>query len=108
MTVNKNYYDDLSKFDGLSEDEAIVLFSKYKAGDYKAFNKIIESHLRLVVHFAKMYRNTIEGDNIIGYDDLINEGNLGLIIAASRFDVTKDIKFSYFARYIIADNGRIG
>jgi len=73
-------------------DEEIVLARKIKLGDQKALKKLIQSNLRFVVSVAKQYQN--QG---LTLPDLINEGNLGLIKAAERYDETRGFKFISYA-----------
>src|SRR5689334_21121632 len=74
-----------------SEDEA-RLAKRIKEGDQVALEKMIKANLRFVVYVAKQYQN---GGLTIG--DLINEGNVGLIKAATRFDETRGFKFISYA-----------
>jgi RNA polymerase primary sigma factor len=101
MTLNKNYYSDLSKFDNLSFEQTKELSQKLKEGDSEALNQMIQSNLKLVVFYAKQYYNEVKKDNIIEYDDLISEGNIGLIKACHKYDPEQNVKFSYFAGYWI-------
>ena len=101
---------DISKVQMIGADEEVELARKIKAGDEDALNKLVTTNLRFVVSVAKQYQN--QG---IGLQDLINEGNLGLIKAAQRFDETRGFKFiSYAVWWIrqailqaIADQSRI-
>ena len=101
---------DISKVQMIGADEEVELARKIKAGDEDALNRLVTTNLRFVVSVAKQYQN--QG---IGLQDLINEGNLGLIKAAQRFDETRGFKFiSYAVWWIrqailqaIADQSRI-
>ncbi len=76
----------------LSKEEEKELFLKYNAGDEEAYNKILYHNLRLVLSVAGKYVN-----RGLDYEDLIQEGNIGLITAISRYDVTKGFRFSTYA-----------
>lgn len=89
-----NYFKDLRKLKVYSGEEQLELIKKYKKGDKSAFTKLIESNLRFVVSIAKEYANL--NPNIL-LEDLINEGNLGLIRAFDKFDETKEFKFISYA-----------
>lgn len=88
----KNYYKDVKKTTVLSGDEQIKLAVKAKAGDKLAFDKLIECNLRFVISIAKEY--TSSG---IPLEDLISDGNIGLMEAVHRFDETKGFKFISYA-----------
>jgi len=88
----KSYYRDVKKTDVLSGDEQIKLAIRAKAGDRKAFEKLIECNLRFVISIAKEYVSSG-----IPLSDLISEGNIGLMEAVNRFDETKGFKFISYA-----------
>lgn len=89
----EKYLREISKVDLItSPEEEIALNLKIKQGDKKALDKLVEANLRFVVSVAKQYQN--QG---LSLPDLINEGNLGLIKAAGRFDETKGFKFISYA-----------
>ena len=92
----KIYLDEISKYPLLSPEEEKELAKKIKEGDKNALKKLIESNLKLVVHFAVRFKTP--GVSII---DLINEGNLALMKAAKKFDPEKDVRFSTYARWWI-------
>ncbi len=86
------YLSEISKLPMLSEEEEVVIAKKIREGDTAAMEKLINSNLRFVVSVAKQYQN--QG---LSLNDLINEGNVGLIKAASKFDETKGFKFISYA-----------
>jgi len=86
------YLQEIGKEELISADEEVILAQKIKAGDTKALEKLTKSNLRFVVSVAKQYQN--QG---LSLPDLINEGNLGLIKAAQRFDETRGFKFISYA-----------
>ena len=86
------YLHDIGKSSLISVDEEIILARRMKEGDRKAFEMLIKSNLRFVVSVAKQYQN--QG---LTLPDLINEGNLGLIKAAERYDETRGFKFISYA-----------
>lgn len=86
------YLREVSKFKLITPDEEVVLANKIRNGDRKAMEILIYANLRFVVSVAKQYQN--QG---LTLPDLINEGNLGLIKAAERFDETKGFKFISYA-----------
>jgi len=86
------YLQEIGKVELLSADEEIDLAIKIRKGDQQALEKLVKSNLRFVVSVAKQYQN--QG---LSLGDLINEGNLGLIKAANRFDETRGFKFISYA-----------
>lgn len=86
------YLHEIGKVDLISAEEEVELARRIKKGDNKALNKLINANLRFVVSVAKQYQN--QG---LALPDLINEGNLGLIKAAQRFDETRGFKFISYA-----------
>ena len=86
------YLSDISREELVSAEEEVVLAQKIKAGDKNALERLVRANLRFVVSVAKQYQN--QG---ISLPDLINEGNVGLIKAAQRFDETKGFKFISYA-----------
>jgi RNA polymerase primary sigma factor len=86
------YLQEIAKVDLISPDEEVVLAQRIRMGDQSALYKLTLANLRFVVSVAKQYQN--QG---LYLPDLINEGNLGLIKAAQRFDETKGFKFISYA-----------
>ncbi len=86
------YLHEIGKVRLLSSEEEVLLAKKIKNGDEKALELLINANLRFVVSVAKQYQN--QG---LSLPDLINEGNLGLIKAAQRFDETRGFKFISYA-----------
>ncbi len=88
----EKYLQEISKVELISAQDEAVLAAKIKKGCQKSLDLLVKSNLRFVVSVAKQYQN--QG---LSLPDLINEGNLGLIKAAIRFDETKGFKFISYA-----------
>ncbi|MDH4058121.1 MAG: sigma-70 family RNA polymerase sigma factor [Cyclobacteriaceae bacterium] len=86
------YLQEIGKVDLLTADQEVELAKRIKAGDQVALEKLTKANLRFVVSVSKQYQN--QG---LTLGDLINEGNLGLIKAAQRFDETRGFKFISYA-----------
>ncbi|MBS9766573.1 MAG: sigma-70 family RNA polymerase sigma factor [Flavobacteriaceae bacterium] len=86
------YLQEIGKVDLITADEEVELAQRIKAGDQVALEKLTKANLRFVVSVAKQYQN--QG---LTLPDLINEGNMGLIKAAKRFDETRGFKFISYA-----------
>lgn len=104
------YLSDVSKEDMINAEEEVRLAKQIKNGNERALNKMVSANLRFVISVAKQYQG-----HGLTLEDLIAEGNIGLIIAAKRFDETKGFKFiSYAVWWIrqsimqaIAENSRV-
>ena len=90
------YLKEISQFPQLTAEQERELGARIQGGDQEAFRKLIESNLRFVVAMAKKYSRS-------GYPlhELINEGNMGLIEAASRFDPSRGVRFITYASWWI-------
>src|ERR1700694_5597169 len=88
----EKYLQEIGKVELISPEEEVKLAIRIKQGDQKALDKLTKANLRFVVSVAKQYQNLG-----LTLADLINEGNLGLIKAAKRFDETKGFKFISYA-----------
>jgi RNA polymerase primary sigma factor len=86
------YLQEIGRVDLISAEEEVLLAQKIKNGDQAALEKLAKANLRFVVSVSKQYQN--QG---LSLPDLINEGNLGLIKAAQRFDETRGFKFISYA-----------
>ncbi len=86
------YFQEVSKYPMISAEEEIELAERIRNGDQSALEKLVLSNLRFVISVAKQYQN--QG---LSFPDLINEGNLGLVKAATRFDETRGFKFISYA-----------
>ncbi len=88
----KKYLKEISRLSRITADDEKVLGRKVRKGDMKALKRLVEANLRFVVSYAKRYRGCG-----LSFLDLINEGNIGLIEAAKRFDPDKGVKFITYA-----------
>lgn len=88
----EKYLQEIGKVELISPEEEVRLARRIKQGDQAALDKLTKANLRFVVSVAKQYQN--QG---LSLPDLINEGNLGLIKAAQRFDETRGFKFISYA-----------
>ena len=106
----KQFFKEMNEFELLSAEEEKDLCIKIADGDSEAKNKLVESNLRLVVSVAKHYQNCG-----LTFEELIQEGSIGLMKAADKFDLSKGYRFSTFAPWwirqaisrAIADQGRV-
>ncbi len=88
----EKYLTEVSRIPMLTPEEEVSLTKRIKSGDQAALESMVNSNLRFVVSVAKQYQN-----NGLSLNDLINEGNVGLLKAAKRFDETKGFKFITYA-----------
>ena len=88
----EEYLRDLGRIEMVSPDEECDLAARIKAGDDTAFKRLVEANLRFVVSVAKQYNN--RGLELM---DLVNEGNIGLMKAALKFDPSRGFKFISYA-----------
>jgi RNA polymerase primary sigma factor len=104
------YFSEIDKTKPLSPDKEVELTKKVREGDQEALNQLINANLKFVITVANKYRVPR-----IALEDLINEGNIGLIKAAHRFDETRGFKFISYAVWwirqsilqFISERGRI-
>jgi len=90
-SLNK-YFNEIDKIGLIPAEEEVMLARRIREGDHQALERLTKGNLRFVVSVAKQYQN--QG---LTLGDLINEGNIGLIIAAKRYDETKGFKFISYA-----------
>ena len=88
----RHYLEEISKFPALTDEEEKRLGEKIRAGDMDAVQALVKSNLKFVVSYVKKYRGMG-----LGLLDLIDEGNVGLIEAARRFDPTRGVRFVSYA-----------
>ncbi len=88
----EKYLQDVSKMEMITPDEEVELAKRIQQGDMSAVDRLVTANLRFVVSVAKQYQN-----RGMSLQDLINEGNLGLLKAAKRFDASKGFKFISYA-----------
>ena len=88
----EKYLQEIGKVDLVTAEEEVTLAQKIKQGDQLALEKLVKANLRFVVSVAKQYQH-----NGLSLNDLINEGNVGLVKAAQKFDETKGFKFISYA-----------
>ena len=87
-----HYFQEISKYPMITAEEEVDLSIRIRNGDEDALEKMVVANLRFVISVAKQFQN--QG---LSFSDLINEGNLGLVKAAKRFDETRGFKFISYA-----------
>ena len=98
-TVTDLYMDDMTAMDSsnlLSAEEEVKLFERIKKGDMDAYDEMVRKNLRLVISIAKKYVG-----RGLEFDDLVQEGNFGLMKAVEKFDLSKKCRFSTYATWWI-------
>ncbi len=94
--IMKMYLDEIGRLPSLKPEEIIHLFQRFKDGDAEAKKRLIEANLRLVIHIAKRYTHCP-----LPFQDLVAEGNLGLIRAVEKFSLSRGCQFSTYATWWI-------
>ena len=89
------FMNEVRKYKGLTEEEEIWLFYRVKNGDKKAEDRLVLENLRLVVSIANAY------SSIMPIEDLIQEGNIGLVLAVRSFDIERGYRFITYASMMI-------
>ena len=87
-----SYFNDINKYDLIEPEEESELAERIQQGDKQALQRLVNGNLRFVVSVAKQYQN--KG---LTLEDLISEGNIGLVKAAEQFDHTKGFQFISYA-----------
>jgi len=90
------YLQEIGKVDLVTADEEVILAKRIREGDHMALEKLVKANLRFVISVAKQYQKQSQ-NKVLSLGDLINEGNVGLLKAASRFDETRGFKFISYA-----------
>jgi len=86
------YFQEINKYPMVTVEEEVELSQKIRKGDQRALQRLVEANLRFVISVAKQYQN-----RGLSFADLINEGNVGLVRAAEKFDETRGFKFISYA-----------
>lgn len=94
-SINR-YLKEISKISLIDAEEEVLLSNRIKQGDEKALKKLVSANLRFVVSVAKQYHKK-NSSPLITLNDFINQGNIGLVRAAEKFDATKGFKFITYA-----------
>lgn len=95
--MNESYFKDLSRIQVMNQEQVAEEMRKHHQGDKNALNRIIEGNLKLVVHIANKYAKIVQEHEVLTLDDLISDGNVGLIEAANKYDPDKQVDFYYYA-----------
>lgn len=88
----EKYFNDINKVEMITPEMEVQLAKRIQQGDQVACEKLVKANLRFVISVAKQYQN-----QVLSLNDLINEGNLGLVKAAKKFDPTRGFKFISYA-----------
>lgn len=99
--MNNTYYNEIKRLKTFDNEKIKEIYARVENGEPKAINEIITGNLKFVVLIAKKYYHTINNKSIIELDDLISEGNFGLIKACSLFKLEHGVRFSTYAVYWI-------
>ena len=91
-SILNKYLDEIGREQLLSEEEEARLSARIMKGDERALNKLIEAHLRFVIVIARQYQG--QG---LAMEDLVSEGNMGLMKAAGKYDATRGLRFVNYA-----------
>jgi len=90
--IINRYFQEISRYPAISAEEEVELTIRIRSGDQEALERLVVSNLRFVISVAKQYQN--QG---LSFSDLINEGNMGLVKAATKYDETRGFKFISYA-----------
>lgn len=96
------YLKEIDKYKVLTKEEEVSLFKRLKDGDNSVIEIIVKHNLKFVVTVAKKYQDVIN-DSTLTLEDLVCEGNAGLLTAIDRYDYTKDLKFLSYAIWYIKE-----
>ena len=92
----QQYYDEMGRWKLLTEEEEHRLSARALKGDERAVNRLVEANLRLVAHVAREYQG-----RGLAPEDLISEGNMGLVKAASKYDASRGVRFAGYASVFV-------
>lgn len=92
------YLQEIGRMPALSEDAEKTLFERIAKGDERARDQVVTANLRLVVSVARQYR-----DKGVDFTDLVNEGNVGLVQAVDKYDISRGTSFASFASWYIRE-----
>ncbi|MGQ2984873.1 sigma-70 family RNA polymerase sigma factor [Flavobacterium sp.] len=99
--MNQTYFKEVGAIKALTREEQNALVVRAKAGDERAKERLISSHLRLVIHYAKGLEKYLAKNGSLTIDDLICEGNIALIDAVNHHNPSSGATLSYFAGVVI-------